>query len=410
MIPIFILHTWLLGLLSLGIIGGGIYLGHEWQQRSWGWDPVLQRSVFTPHFGSNEETAMFAAAAALLLIALFGGAIVRMILRLTSGDKSSKGDDARTSPKAVREETLRRPDGSELHVQLFGPEDGVPIVLSHGWGLHGAEWNYLKRELADRFRLIVWDEPGLGGSTRPDNRDFSLEKLAQDLDAVLGLANDKPAILLGHSIGGMITLTFCRLFPDALGSRVLGLVLAHTTPTNPVRTTSGAAFYTAIEKPVLVPLMYLTIALSPLVWLMNWLSYRNGSAHLMTRSSSFGGTETWAQIEFATQFQPKASPAVMARGMLGMMNYDATATLPRVTVPALVVAGNKDSVTKPEAGEMMRAGIPDARLVTLSPAKHLGLIEHHQEYAAAVREFAYAAQAKHQDRSQREPFARSTAA
>ena len=74
----------------------------------------------------------------------------------------------------------------------------------------------------------------------------------------------------------MIILTFCRLFPSALGSRVSGLVLSHRTPTNPVRTTSGPAFYTAIEKPVLVPLMYLTIALSPLVRLMNWLRLLRG--------------------------------------------------------------------------------------------------------------------------------------
>jgi hypothetical protein len=41
MIPIFILQTWLLGLLSLGVVGGAVYLAYEWQQRSWGWDPVL---------------------------------------------------------------------------------------------------------------------------------------------------------------------------------------------------------------------------------------------------------------------------------------------------------------------------------------------------------------------------------
>jgi hypothetical protein len=38
--------------------------------------------------------------------------------------------------------------------------------------------------------------------------------------------------------------------------------------------------------------MYLTIALSPLVWLTNWLSYLNGSAHLSTKHSAFGGTES----------------------------------------------------------------------------------------------------------------------
>jgi pimeloyl-ACP methyl ester carboxylesterase len=244
------------------------------------------------------------------------------------------------------------------------------------------------------FSLIVWDEQGLGKSTPPTNRDYSLKNLARDLEAVLGLAGDKPAILLGHSIGGMITLTFCGLFASMLRSRIMGIVLTHTTPTNPVRTTSGAAFYTAIEKPVLMPLMYLTIALSPLVWLMNWLSYLNGSAHLSTKHSSFGGTETWEQIDFFTRFQPEAWPAVMARGMLGMMRYDATETLARISVPTLVVAGDQDSVTKPEASERIRSGIPKARLITLAPAKHLGLIEHHTRYAEVVREFAYAAEAQ----------------
>jgi pimeloyl-ACP methyl ester carboxylesterase len=394
MIPIFILHTWLLGLFSLGIIGGALYLVHEWQQRSWRWDPVLEQSFFAPNFGLNEETMLLASALILILLALGGGTIVKAILRLTRSKTAETDADPRKMPEAVSQQRLRRPDGSELHVEFYGPEDATPIVLTHGWGLDSREWNYLKRALSDHFRLIVWDEPGLGKSTPPTNRDYSLENLARDLEAVLGLAGDKPAILLGHSIGGMITLTFCGLFASMLRSRIMGIVLTHTTPTNPVRTTSGAAFYTAIEKPVLMPLMYLTIALSPLVWLMNWLSYLNGSAHLSTKHSSFGGTETWEQIDFFTRFQPEAWPAVMARGMLGMMRYDATETLAGISVPTLVVAGDQDSVTKPEASERIRSGIPKARLITLAPAKHLGLIEHHTRYAEVVREFAYAAEAQ----------------
>jgi pimeloyl-ACP methyl ester carboxylesterase len=390
MIPTFILQTWLLGLLSLGIIGGAVYFAHEWQQRSWVWDPVLERWFFAPNFGSN-DTMLLVIAVGLIVLALAGGTIVQAILRLTARGAADAKADPRRTPKAMSQQRLRRPDGSELQIEFYGPEDGTPIVLTHGWGLNSREWTYLKRDLANGFRLIVWDEPGLGRSTRPTTRDYSLENLAADLKAVLALTGDKPAILGGHSIGGMITLIFCRLFPSALGSRVMGLVLTHTTPTNPVRTTSAAAFYTAIEKPVLVPLMYLTIALSPLVWLMNWLSYLNGSAHLATRHSAFGGTETWEQIDFITKFQLQASPAVMARGMLGMMRYDARETLGRISVPTLVVAGDQDSVTKLEASEIINSGLPSARLITLAPAKHLGLIEHHTRYAEVVGEFVYAA-------------------
>jgi pimeloyl-ACP methyl ester carboxylesterase len=273
-------------------------------------------------------------------------------------------------------------------VECYGREDAPPIVLTHGWGANSTEWDYLKKELAGDFRLIVWDLPGLGRSTRPTNRDYSMENLARHLEAVLGLAGDRPAILLGHSIGGMITLTFCRLFPKALGARVRAIALVQTTYTNPVRTTNMAGLLTALEHPVIVPLLHLTIWLSPLVWLSNWMSYLNGSAFLSTRSSGFAGTETWEELDFVARFQLQAPPAVMARGMFGMLRYDATAALKAINVPALVLAGDRDSVCKPEASERMQRDIPGAQIAQLAPAKHMGLIEHHTHFAKIVSEFS----------------------
>ena len=134
--------------------------------------------------------------------------------------------------------------------------------------------------------------------------------------------------------------------------------------------------------------MWLTVALSPLARLMNWMSYRNGMAHLSTKRSSFAGTETWEELDFAAKFMPQASPAVLARGMLGMMRFDETETLTEINVPTLVVAGDRDTTTVPAASERIKSTIPNARLVTLSPARHLGLIERREDFADAVRAFA----------------------
>lgn len=388
MIPTFIIQIWLFGLLSLGFLGAGAYFAHEWQQRSWSWDPIMQTSVFQPTLGFNEDTAVLAAAVGFLFITFFGGSLVRLILALTRATRQTPDVAPRDSLTPRISKQLARPDGTTLRVEVYGPENGLPIVLTHGWGLDSSEWTYFKRAMADRYRLIVWDLPGLGRSTAPENHDFSLEKLANDLHAVLDFAGAKRAILLGHSIGGMTVLTFCRLFPEAVATRVQALVLTHTTPTNPVRTTSGASVLTAIQNPVLVPLMHLTIALSPIVRVLNWLSYRNGSMHLSTKQGSFAGTETWAQIDFAARFQLRASPAVVARGMLGMMQYDATATLHSIPVPTLVIAADKDTTTLPSASHAIQTTIPRADLLTLAPGKHLGLIEHHEEYAIEVGEFA----------------------
>ena len=189
----------------------------------------------------------------------------------------------------------------------------------------------------------------------------------------------------------MITLTFCKIFPEALLSRVAGLVLAHTSYTNPVRTTQMAAFYTAIEKPVLIPLMHLTIGLWPLMWLMNWMSYFNGSMERSTHSSGFCN-ETRGQLDFATRFAPHGRPDVLARGMLGMIRYDATDVLGRIDVPTLVFVGDRDATTKPEAGEFIASHVAGAELVTLSPAKHMGLVEHHERFDQRLAEFAAACQ------------------
>ena len=84
MIPIFILQTWLLGLLSLGV-GGGCGLSRVRVAATFvGWDPVLKQWVFTPNFGLNLETTFFASAIILTLLALAGDMIVKGILRLTT--------------------------------------------------------------------------------------------------------------------------------------------------------------------------------------------------------------------------------------------------------------------------------------------------------------------------------------
>lgn len=294
-------------------------------------------------------------------------------------------------PKVMRTGTIQRvprPDGSILQVEFYGPEDGQPIIMSHGWGPNSTVWYYAKRQLTDRFRLIIWDLPGLGKSRGPKNNDYSLEKYARDLESVIALAGNKPVILLGHSMGGMLTLTFCRLFPEYLVSRVAGLVLVDTTYTNPVKTSIFSKLLRAIQKPLLEPVLYLTILLSPLVWLMNWLSYLNGSLYISVELSGFTGKETRGQLDFSALLSAKGWPGVLARGTLAMFNYEETKTLSTINVPVLVIVGASDIATVPAASIYMQAQLPSSELVTLKPGGHMGLMERNQQFAEAVSAFS----------------------
>ncbi len=274
-------------LLSLSLLGGGGYL-------LWAW-----------YAGVLTGLGVLVAALALLLWTVAGRWLILGLLRRPGRDE----------PRMVREgavQRLRRPDGTELQVELYGPAAAPPLILTHGWGTNSTVWYYAKGQLADRFRLIVWDLPGLGQSRGAAAHAAALETMAHDLEAVLSLAGGRPAILLGHSIGGMIILTFCRLFPERLGRQVAGLVLVNTTFTNPVRTTTASGLLRALQRPVLEPLLHLMIWLAPLVWLMNWLSYLNGTLHLLSALTGFAGRETRGQLEFATRFIIRTWPGVVA--------------------------------------------------------------------------------------------------
>ncbi|MBY0232676.1 MAG: alpha/beta hydrolase [Gemmataceae bacterium] len=390
MMPFQILGMWLRGLLSLALIGGGIWLLVLWNGERTGplidpprvADPEApaQREEWRP--GLNRGTLYLAGGALLLLWSAGGGLLVSRWL--ASG---RPGDEPQDVPGGVSHD-IPRPDGSRLHVEVYGHPDNPPLILTHGWGLDGASWCYAKQELARGRRLIVWDLPGLGRSTSPTGRDWSLEKLAGHLAAVLELAGDKPAILAGQSIGGMITLTFCKLYPELLGTKVAGLALIHTTHTNPVKTASLAPLYTAIQKPVLEPLCWLMVALAPFVWLMNALTWLRGSAHRSVESACFSGKESGGQLEFMTRYFLQDWPATIARGYLAMFRYDATGVLPVINVPTLVVAGDKDSMCVPAASKFMADTIPGARLAVLSPAAHAGHVERHADFARHLGEFA----------------------
>jgi pimeloyl-ACP methyl ester carboxylesterase len=283
---------------------------------------------------------------------------------------------------------LPRPDGAELYVETYGPPEALPLIFTHGAGANSTSWYYAKHSLADRFRVIVWDFPGVGRSRGPRTGDYQLERHAQDLRAVLDLAGERPAVLIGHSMGGMVIQTFCRLFPDLLSTRVAGLVLVDTSPTNPTRTTTGAGFFRAIQQPLLTPLLHLVAWVWPLVWVMNWLSYFNGSSHVTTMLTGFAGSESRGQLDLATRYTALVSPAVLAHQTLAMFRYDASDVLEQLRLPVLLLTGHLDRMIVPETSRHMQAAIPGSGLETLTPAGHMAIFERHEQFTDAVGGFS----------------------
>jgi pimeloyl-ACP methyl ester carboxylesterase len=278
-------------------------------------------------------------------------------------------------------------DGSFLHVEQEGAGQGPILLFTHGWGLSARIWAEARADLGARFGLVFWDLPGLGRSGRA-MAGYSLDGFAEDLHAVIDtLPQDRPVILVGHSIGGMTVQTFCARHPELLNGRVAAVVLENTTHTNPLETMILSRVIRPLQ-PLIELACGLDTILSPALWVMNWQAYLSGSTHLAARLAGFGTRPTREQLERTARLISKNSPAVQARGNLAMLRWSVTDRLARIDVPALVFVGGRDLITKDHAGETIAAALPQARLVRVEDAGHMGPVEKSAFYNEQIGDFA----------------------
>lgn len=362
LMPLPFLLSWLAGLASLALLGAGLYWIWAWSTGALiglGWLAGGVLSLAWSLLGRHAVLAFF-----------------------------PRGRDDPQPLSSPRSRRVDGADGSQLHTEEDGPADASPVVvLTHGWGLDAHAWYYVRRQLGTRYRLVTWDLPGLGRSTQPRDGHYSVQRLAEDLRAVITAhAKGRPMVLVGHSIGGMAMFTLGRTHAALLGQEIQGLVFVDTSPVWPLRTVVAGGLLRALRWPVLEPLLLLTRLLWPLVWVMNAHSYLNGSTHLVNRFSSFGPGVTRGQLDFAARYTAKQKPSVVAKGLQAVMRWDESGTPAQLPVPLTAITGTLDRVTVPAALRQASQAAPQARLVEIPGAGHLGLLQQGTAYARAIEE------------------------
>ncbi|MGZ9113120.1 MAG: alpha/beta fold hydrolase [Brevundimonas sp.] len=364
------------GLFSWAVLGAGGYL-------AWSWfegdivrhaDGTLQRV--------REDWRLWMAVA-LLGWSLLGRFLVPLLL--------ARPDTDPTRAERGAGEMIAGVDGASLYVETHGDAASPPLILIHGWGMDSTIWYYARKHLARRFRVIVWDLPGLGRSTVTNREAVDMSRFASNLKSVIGLAGGRPVVLVGHSIGGMTIQTLARDDPAFFDREVAGSVLLNTTHTNPLETMILSGLAKALRWPVLEPVMRVAVWLQPLVWLVAWQSYFSGSAHMANRLG-FGRFVTRSQLEHTTLLATRNPPGILARGNLAMFRWDATQTLPGIKTPVLVIGGDKDIVTRLEASQTIAAAIPKGRLEVVQGVNHMGFLEQAEIYDEAIAAFAASVQ------------------
>ncbi|NUM44157.1 MAG: alpha/beta fold hydrolase [Anaerolineales bacterium] len=117
-------------------------------------------------------------------------------------------------------EIIYEVDGQPIHAITAGKPNRQIALLIHGWSSSSYALSPLTGLLSQRFSCIAIDLPGYGKSPRLPERT-SIEGYADLLINLLGAISDRPVVLVGHSMGGMISLTMALKEPALIERMVL---------------------------------------------------------------------------------------------------------------------------------------------------------------------------------------------
>ena len=268
-------------------------------------------------------------------------------------------------------------DGERFHYYEEGK--GPPLLMIHG--LMGSSRNLtyaLSGQLREHFRVITLDRPGSGYSTRHKGTAADLPAQARQVAAFINtLGLDKP-IVLGHSLGGAISLALALDHSHAVSGLVLVAPLTHPQPT--------------------LPRVFWSLAVRP-AWLRRWVSHTlTVPMGLLTRRAVVKGV-----------FAPDSAPddfATRGGGLLGMRpdNFYAASSeialvnddlpemvkrYPQLTLPISLIYGAQDKVLDfRKHGQALADKVPGLKLQLVEGRGHMLPITATARVVEAVQQLA----------------------
>jgi 3-oxoadipate enol-lactonase len=240
---------------------------------------------------------------------------------------------------------------------------GEPLLLIQGLGYGRWGWDPVVPGLAEHFRVVSFDNRGIGDSDKPPG-PYSARELAADAVQVLDEAGVELAHVVGASLGGMIAQELALAAPE----RVRKLVLCSTTPGGPDS----------------VPMPQQTVAL---MGRQPKLDPREAMQLFVENAlSSQPPAGLVAEIVAYRMATPPNTAGWYAQASAGAA-HDALARLGAVRAPTLVVHGTADNVVDAGNAPLIAEAIPGARLEVFEGVGHLLPWERPDEFVTLVAEF-----------------------
>jgi pimeloyl-ACP methyl ester carboxylesterase len=252
-------------------------------------------------------------------------------------------------------------EGVSLAYDVEG--SGEPLLMIQGLGYGRSGWGPALKLLAQRFRVVTFDNRGFGGSEITPG-PYTTAQLARDAFAVLDAAAVERTHVIGISLGGMIAQEFALAAPQ----RVQKLVLCSTTPGGPKS----------------VPMPEKTVALmGRQAQLDPQEAMRLFVENALSPEPPQGLVDEIVAYRTAN---PPDGAGWYAQAGAGAA-HDALTRLGEIRVPTLVVHGTADNVVDARNAPLIADAIPGARLELFEGVGHLLPWERPKQFVSLVEEF-----------------------
>jgi pimeloyl-ACP methyl ester carboxylesterase len=283
--------------------------------------------------------------------------------------------------------TVRAGDGTRLHAEVFGPEDGYPVVLAHGIVCAIRVWVHQINALAADYRVIAYDHRGHGRSGVPTRRaNYGLNFLAADLDAVLEatLEPGERAVIAGHSMGGIAISSWAERYPRRVTERADAVAL--------INTTTGDLLRHVQLVPVPPPLtnarvraaetLLRTFGAAPLLRAVDRPSKRFVAMMAVGRDADKEIADFIYELFLET---PAASRGGWARKLIDSLGTRQYIELTNLTVPTLVIGSEKDRLLPMASSRHIARMAPNLAEFVELPGGHCAILERPAEVNEQLR-------------------------
>lgn len=290
-------------------------------------------------------------------------AFVRM-----STPAASSPRDSRQLPPAPSTSHHVVVDGLELHYLDYGTAGKPPLLCVHGSGAHAHWYDFAASGLADAFHMRALDLRGHGDSGWADPPDYSNERYAADLAGLVNALDLDRFTLIGHSMGGMVSLVYAATYPGRLAK----LVIADTTMRmsgksienfHQLGAREGGRYATREDYVRRYRLRPAGSTAAP-----------EAIAHLAYHATRQDKDGTWRH-KIDRQLYAQRKP------------QDAMPYWPHIRVPVRLVKGGSSPRITPEIFAEIRACCPQAELVEVPGADHHVMLDNPAGFVAAVKDF-----------------------